>query len=44
MQKKILIYFYSVKMTEQTLKFGDNVLIEKNFCFKFIRHRQNSCF
>ena len=29
--KKILIYFYSIKMSEQTLKFGDIGVNKNNF-------------
>ena len=31
MQKKILIYFHSIKMSEQTLKFGNIVINKKEF-------------
>ena len=31
MQKKTLIYFYSIKMSEKTLKFGDIVVNKKEF-------------
>ena len=44
-------FFYSIKMSEQTLKFGDIVVNKKEFCaskqtiaFKFSRHKQNSYF
>ena len=37
-------------MSEQTLKFGDIVVNKREFeaissnCFKFSKHKQNSCF
>ena len=34
MQKKILIYFYSIKMSEQILKFGDIVVNKKFYASK----------